>query len=98
MSGASQSLDECPLHSGKLNGSLRNLEGSQLGSIVIKACLERVGLDPGAGHVDEVIMGQVLTGGKGQNPARQAAVNAGLPHSVPATTVNAVCGSGLKYD
>ncbi|CAG0889320.1 unnamed protein product [Darwinula stevensoni] len=69
-----------------------------LGSIVIKACLEKVGLDPGAGHVDEVIMGQVLTGGKGQNPARQAAVNAGLPHSVPATTVNAVCGSGLKYD
>src|SRR5690606_39557761 len=63
-------------------------------SDLIRALLEQTGVEPGS--VDEVIMGQVLTAGCGQNPARQAAVHGGLPHSVPALTINKVCGSGLK--
>ena len=67
---------------------------TKLGARVIAALLERTGVD--AARVDEVIMGQVLTAGAGQNPARQAAIDAGLPVDVPAMTVNKVCGSGLK--
>ncbi|MGD2073461.1 MAG: acetyl-CoA C-acetyltransferase [Gammaproteobacteria bacterium] len=79
---------------GKFEGSLAGVPASSLGSRVIAALLERNGLEPD--RVDEVIMGQVLAAGVGQNPARQAAVAAGLPVTVPAMTVNKVCGSGMK--
>ncbi|MNF36862.1 acetyl-CoA C-acetyltransferase [Pseudomonas borbori] len=79
---------------GAFQGALANVSAVELGSIVIRALLEKTGLDPAS--VDEVILGQVLTAGCGQNPARQSAINAGLPHSVPALTVNKLCGSGLK--
>ncbi|OPF74207.1 acetyl-CoA acetyltransferase [Streptomyces antioxidans] len=78
---------------GRLLGSLRSLEGSDLGGIAIKAALERAGVS--AEQVQYVIMGQVLQAGTGQIPARQAAVKAGIPMSVPALTVNKVCLSGL---
>ena len=79
---------------GRLLGSLRDFPAAQLGGIVIKAALERSGIS--AGQADYVIMGQVLQAGAGQNPARQAAVAAGLPMSVPALTINKVCLSGLE--
>ncbi|MDA7086245.1 acetyl-CoA C-acetyltransferase [Pseudomonas sp. SA3-5] len=79
---------------GAFQGSLANVSAIELGSIVIRALLKKTGLDPAS--IDEVILGQVLTAGCGQNPARQSAINAGLPHSVPALTVNKLCGSGLK--
>src|SRR3990167_2181911 len=79
---------------GAFQGALANVSAVELGSIVIRALLEKTGLDPAS--VDEVILGQVLIAGCGQNPARQSAINAGLPHSVPALTVNKLCGSGLK--
>jgi acetyl-CoA C-acetyltransferase len=79
---------------GKFGGSLAEFPGSALGAKVIAALLQRSGLDPS--QVDEVIMGQVLAAGAGQNPARQAALQAGLPVTVPAMTINKVCGSGLK--
>jgi acetyl-CoA C-acetyltransferase len=79
---------------GKFGGSLAGIPAVELGSIAIRAALERAGLKPG--QIDEVIMGQVLTAGAGQNPARQASIKAGLPTSVPAMTINKVCGSGLK--
>ncbi|MEE8515304.1 MAG: acetyl-CoA C-acetyltransferase [Alphaproteobacteria bacterium] len=79
---------------GAFNGSLATLEATDLGAIVIAEVLKRAGV--GAGEVDEVILGQVLTAGKGQNPARQAAMAAGLAPQVPAFGVNQVCGSGLK--
>ncbi|HXI21974.1 MAG TPA: acetyl-CoA C-acetyltransferase [Gemmatimonadales bacterium] len=79
---------------GSFNGALAGVPASALGARVITALLERAGVEPGA--VDEVILGQVLTAGVGQNPARQAAVTAGLPVTVPAMTINKVCGSGLK--
>jgi len=79
---------------GKFEGSLATVPASSLGARVIRALLERNHLEPG--RVDEVIMGQVLTAGVGQNPARQAAIEAGLPVEVPAMTVNKVCGSGMK--
>jgi len=79
---------------GAFNGSLSSLPASELGTTVIKGLLQKSGVAPE--QVDEVILGQVLTAGCGQNPARQAAVNAGLPHSTPALTINKVCGSGLK--
>src|SRR5690606_15886678 len=75
-------------------GQYASVPARQRGATVTRALLERTGV--GAGSVDEVIMGQVLTAGCGQNPARQAAVHGGLPHSVPALTINKVCGSGLK--
>ncbi|MER1985506.1 MAG: acetyl-CoA C-acetyltransferase [Solibacillus sp.] len=79
---------------GAFQGSLKDVAAPTLGSIVIKEALERAGV---AGDiVDEVIMGNVLAAGLGQNPARQAALQAGLPHAVPALTINKVCGSGLK--
>lgn len=79
---------------GRLNGAMAGLTAAQIGGQVIREMLTRADIDPGA--VDEVIIGQVLTGGAGQNPARQAALAAGLPNDVPATTVNMVCGAGQK--
>lgn len=79
---------------GKLNGSLSSLRASDLGSIVIQDGLKRAGIE--ASHVSEVLMGQVLTAGGGQNPARQASMKAGLPKEVPSTCINMLCGSGLK--
>ncbi len=79
---------------GSFQGSLANVPAVELGATVIRALLEQTGVAPA--EVDEVILGQVLTAGAGQNPARQAAVKAGLPHEVPALTLNKVCGSGLK--
>lgn len=79
---------------GKFGGSLAKVPATELGATVIKAVLERAGLN--AELIGEVIMGQVLTAGVGQNPARQAVVKAGFPHGVPGLTINAVCGSGLK--
>ncbi|GEL25150.1 acetyl-CoA acetyltransferase [Pseudonocardia sulfidoxydans NBRC 16205] len=78
---------------GRLLGSLKGFSGAQLGGIAIKAALERAGVAPDT--VDYVIMGQVLTAGAGQIPARQAAVAAGIPMDVPALTINKVCLSGI---
>jgi acetyl-CoA C-acetyltransferase len=79
---------------GKLGGGLKNHQATELGSVAIRAALERAGL---AGEqVDYVIMGQVLQGGAGQAPARQAAVGAGLPIEVPADTINKVCASSIR--
>jgi acetyl-CoA C-acetyltransferase len=79
---------------GKFQGALKSFTAPQLGSIVVRSAIERAGIE--AARVDEVIMGCVLQAGLGQNPARQAALNAGIPHAVSALTVNKVCGSGLK--
>ena len=79
---------------GTFGGSLSKIAASDLGATVIKSLIEKIDLDPS--NVDEVILGQVLTAGCGQNPARQATLNAGLPNSVSALTINKVCGSGLK--
>lgn len=79
---------------GSFGGGLSSLRADQLGSAVIKALLEESGV--AADQVNEVVLGQVLTAGCGQNPARQASINAGIPASVPAMTINKVCGSGLK--
>ena len=79
---------------GTYKGSLKKIRSDQLGSIVIKDVLARSKFF--ADEIDEVIMGQVLTAGAGQNPARQAAINAGIPISKPAHVVNQVCGSGLR--
>ncbi|MED4017200.1 acetyl-CoA C-acetyltransferase [Sutcliffiella cohnii] len=79
---------------GSFGGSLKNISAPQLGATVIKEALKRAGVNPE--QVDEVIMGNVLQAGLGQNPARQAAIQAGLPHEVSAMTINKVCGSGLK--
>ena len=79
---------------GTFLGGLSPLTAPQLGSIAIKAALERAGVDPA--KVDEVWMGNVLQAGVGQAPARQAALGAGIPDTVPCNTLNKVCGSGLK--
>lgn len=79
---------------GKFQGSLKSFSAPDLGALVVRGALERAGLD--ATQIDEVIMGCVLQAGLGQNPARQAALKAGLPPAVAALTVNKVCGSGLK--
>ena len=79
---------------GKYEGSLKQLKADQLGSIVIKEVLKKSKFSKE--EIDEVIMGQVLTAGAGQNPARQAAINAGLPISKTAHIINQVCGSGLR--
>src|SRR5688572_2691412 len=79
---------------GAFLGELSQVAATKLGSIAIKAALERAGLSPDA--VGEVYMGCVLPAGLGQAPARQASIGAGIPNSVPCTTVNKVCGSGLK--
>ncbi len=79
---------------GKFGGSLAKTPATELGAAVIKALMERSGLP--ADLVGEVIMGQVLAAGVGQNPARQSVLKSGLPHGIPGLTINAVCGSGLK--
>jgi acetyl-CoA C-acetyltransferase len=79
---------------GKFQGSLKPLTATQLGAVVVKAAVERAGLD--VPQIDEVIMGNVVSAGLGQNPARQAALGAGLLPDVAAMTINKVCGSGLK--
>ncbi len=79
---------------GKFQGALKPFTAPELGALAVRAVIERAGLDPA--QVDEVIMGCVLQAGLGQNPARQAALKAGLPDKVAALTVNKVCGSGLK--
>ena len=79
---------------GKFGGSLAKIPAPELGAIVLRAVLERANLKPE--QISEVILGQVLAAGSGQNPARQALIRAGLPNSVPGMTINKVCGSGLK--
>ncbi|PAE43865.1 acetyl-CoA C-acetyltransferase [Bacillus sp. 7884-1] len=79
---------------GNFNGSLKSVSAPVLGATVIKGALEQAGLKPE--QVDEVILGNVLQAGLGQNPARQAAIGAGIPESVSSMTINKVCGSGLK--
>ncbi|KQQ59899.1 acetyl-CoA acetyltransferase [Pseudomonas sp. Leaf127] len=79
---------------GSFQGSLANTPAVELGAAVIRRLLEQTGLS--GEQVDEVILGHVLTAGAGQNTARQAAIHAGLPHTVPALTLNKVCGSGMK--
>ncbi|KRI00707.1 acetyl-CoA C-acetyltransferase [Curvibacter sp. PAE-UM] len=79
---------------GKFGGGLAKMPATELGAIVIKALLERSKVD--VGQIGEVILGQVLAAGAGQNPARQALMKSGLPKEIPALTINAVCGSGLK--
>ncbi|CBW74893.1 Acetyl-CoA acetyltransferase (EC 2.3.1.9) [Mycetohabitans rhizoxinica HKI 454] len=79
---------------GKFGGSLARIPAPELGATVIRAALERAGVKPE--QVSDVVLGQVLTAGSGQNPARQALIKAGLPAAVPAMTINKVCGSGLQ--
>src|SRR5205814_4679572 len=79
---------------GKFQGALKSMSATQLGAIVVKAAVERAGLAPE--QVDEVILGNVVSAGLGQNPARQAALRGGLLPDVAAMTINKVCGSGLK--
>lgn len=79
---------------GNFNGSLKDVSATKLGAHVIKSALEKAGINPD--QVNEVIMGNVLQAGLGQNPARQASIQAGIPQEVPALTINKVCGSGLK--
>ena len=79
---------------GSFNGSLASLPAHELGKVAIKAALDRAGVQPG--DINEVVLGQVLTAGQGQNPARQASIAAGIPVDAPAWGVNQVCGSGLR--
>ncbi len=79
---------------GSFNGALASLPAHELGKVAIKAAMERAGIEPG--DVSEVIMGQILTAGAGQNPARQAAIAAGIPVDSPAWGMNQLCGSGLR--
>jgi acetyl-CoA C-acetyltransferase len=79
---------------GKFGGTLAKTPASELGAVVIKDLLRRTGL--AGDQISEVILGQVLQAGTGQNPARQAVIKAGLPHAIPGFTINKVCGSGLK--
>ena len=79
---------------GSFNGALSGVPAHTLGEVAIRAALARAGVE--AADVDEVIMGQTLTAGEGQNPARQAAIAAGVPSAATAFSVNQVCGSGLR--
>jgi acetyl-CoA C-acetyltransferase len=79
---------------GRFQGAYSSTPAPELGAVAIRAAVQRAGVDPS--HVDEVLMGNVIQAGQGQAPARQAAIKAGLPPSVGATTVNKICGSGLK--
>src|SRR5215210_8226766 len=79
---------------GKFLGALKSFKATELGAIVVREAVKRAGVNPE--DVDEVIMGCVLQAGLGQNPARQAALAAGIPKEIAATTINMVCGSGLK--
>jgi acetyl-CoA C-acetyltransferase len=81
---------------GRFLGGLSNQPAPRLGALAIKAAVERAGLDPATAPFDEVLMGNVVTAGVGQAPARQAAIFAGIPATIGATTINKVCGSGLK--
>jgi acetyl-CoA C-acetyltransferase len=87
-------VGSCRTPIGKFLGALKGVSAPELGALVVKETVTRAGLRPG--DVDEVVMGNVLQAGLGQNPARQAALKGGLPVTVPAVTVNKVCGSGLK--
>lgn len=87
-------LGPCRTAIGSFGGSLKDIPAVRLGEIVIREALKRAGVAPE--NVEEVIMGNVLQSGLGQNPARQSAVKAGIPVEVPAMTINKVCGSGLK--
>ena len=84
----------CRTAIGSMGGTLKNTPAPELGAIVIKEAVKRAGIDPA--NIDEIMMGNVLTTALGQNPARQAAVKAGIPLSVPAYTIGMVCGSGMK--
>lgn len=79
---------------GSFGGSLKDVPAAELGAIVIKEAVKRAGIDPE--QVEEVVMGNVIQAGLGQNVARQATLKAGLPNEVPAMTINKVCGSGLR--
>ena len=79
---------------GAFNGAFANLPAHDLGKVAIKAALDRAGVEPP--RVSEVILGQILTAGEGQNPARQASIHAGIPVEAPAWSVNQLCGSGLR--
>ncbi len=87
-------LSACRTPIGKYLGGLSSLSAPQLGAIVVRESVKRAGVDAGA--IDEVILGQVVQGGSGQAPARQAMIHGGIPGVVPALTINKVCGSGLK--
>ncbi len=79
---------------GSYGGAIKDIEVTELGAVVIKEALKKAGVEPE--NLDEVIMGNILQAGLGQNPARQSAIKAGAPYEVPAMTINKVCGSGLK--
>ncbi|MGY8645196.1 MAG: thiolase family protein [Candidatus Poseidoniales archaeon] len=81
---------------GKFRGALSKYSATELGTKVVKELIGRINLDPKSGIIEQVYMGQVLQAGSGQAPARQVAINAGLPYSTPCTTINKVCGSSLK--
>jgi acetyl-CoA C-acetyltransferase len=87
-------VSACRTAIGKYLGGLSSLPAPKLGAIVIREAVRRAGID--AGSIDEVIMGHVVQGGSGQAPGRQAMIHAGLPGTIPALTINKVCGSGLK--
>src|SRR5258705_2453191 len=87
-------VSACRTPVGKFLGSLKGFQATDLGALAVKEAVRRADLRPE--QVDEVIMGNVLSAGLGQNPARQAALKGGLPVTVPALTINKVCGSGLK--
>src|SRR5262250_2360913 len=87
-------ISGCRTPVGKFQGSLSDLSAPQLGAIVVREVVKRAGIDPA--QVDECIMGNVISAGLGQNPARQAAIFGGLAPEVGAMTINKVCGSGLK--
>src|SRR5919205_1458110 len=87
-------ISACRTAIGKFQGSLSDLSAPQLGAIAVREAVKRANIDPA--KVDECIMGNVVSAGLGQNPARQAAIFGGLPPEVGAMTVNKVCGSGLK--
>lgn len=87
-------VSACRTAIGNFGGMLKNVSAVNLGAVVIKEAIKRAGID--ANQVDEVIMGNVLQAGLGQNPARQAAIKAGVPEEVSSYTINKVCGSGLK--
>jgi len=87
-------ISGCRTAVGKFQGSLSELSAPQLGAIVVREAVKRAALDPS--QVDECIMGNVVSAGLGQNPARQAAIFGGMPASIGAMTINKVCGSGLK--
>src|SRR2546430_16072134 len=87
-------LSAVRLPTGRCMGALRAFPATELGAMVVREAVRRAGVDPD--RVDEVILGNVLSAGLGQAPARQAALKAGLPPKVGALTINKVCGSGLK--